>query len=78
MRTEHTLWRVSNGWLLVPEKNGTVLNVADATKCVVFKNLKDFADQYPKREWPRRTKKPNLTKKAHEATTTTTENSTNT
>jgi hypothetical protein len=50
MRIKHTLWRVSNGWLLVPEDESTILRSEDAAGCSVFKTLKEFADQYPKRE----------------------------
>lgn len=49
MRIQHNLWRVKNGWLLVPEDNG-YLKAADAPNCEVFKTLKEFSDQYPKRE----------------------------
>jgi hypothetical protein len=57
-RIKHTLWRVSNGWLLVPEeKNDDYLHNSDAMQCAIFKTLKEFSDQYPKRERKRRTTK---------------------
>jgi hypothetical protein len=50
MRIKHNLWRLSNGWLLVPEEDNGVLRCEDAQECAVFRTLKEFADQYPKRE----------------------------
>lgn len=50
MRIKHNLWRVSNGWLLVPEDVDGYLGCKDAQQCAVFKTLKEFSDQYPKRE----------------------------
>lgn len=50
MRIKHTLWRVSNGWLLVPEPKDIYLSSEDAMQCAIFKTLKEFSDQYPKRE----------------------------
>jgi len=49
MRVKHTLWKVSNGWLLVPEDVDRVLSPAEAPYCYVFKTLKDFTDWKPKR-----------------------------
>jgi hypothetical protein len=56
MRVKHTLWRVSNGWLLVPEDSPSVINHGDAPQCVVFKDLKEFAAFKPKRERNRKAK----------------------
>lgn len=56
MRIKHSLWRVSNGWLLVPEEDSYSINSKDAPQCAIFKTLKEFADTFPKRE--RRTRKP--------------------
>jgi hypothetical protein len=63
MRIKHQLWRVSNGWLLVPEdtEDGKVSS-ADAPKIIVFRNLKEFADFKPKRERKSRATKPTTTK----------------
>jgi len=49
MRTVHTLWKVSNGWLLVPEGCNTVVDHDDAQNCTIFKTLKEFSDWKPKR-----------------------------
>lgn len=50
MRTKHTLWRVKNGWILVPEGDNGVIKSEAADEITVFKSLKEFADEYPKRE----------------------------
>jgi len=50
MRTKYQLWKVSNGWLLVPEGRDGQIVAADAPQCVVFRTLKEFADYKPKRE----------------------------
>jgi hypothetical protein len=50
MRTKHTLWRVKNGWMLVPEGDNGLVRAEDADNIVVFRTLKEFADEYPKRE----------------------------
>lgn len=51
MRTKYTLWKASNGWLLVPEGNSnTAISANDVQHCVIFKTLKEFADFKPKRE----------------------------
>jgi hypothetical protein len=63
-RIKHTLWRVSNGWLLVPEEEDGYLNSNDAGACAIFKTLKEFSDQYPKRERKRRTTKVKETENA--------------
>lgn len=55
MRTKYQLWKVSNGWLLVPEGRDGQIVATDAPQCVVFKNLKEFADFKPKRERNRKT-----------------------
>lgn len=49
MRTKHTLWRVSNGWLLVPDDCDSMVQSKDASGCAVFKSLKEFADYKPAR-----------------------------
>lgn len=56
MRVKHNLWRVSNGWLLVPEGTDNILQSGEAGGCSVFKSLKEFSDQYPKRERKSRAK----------------------
>jgi hypothetical protein len=53
-RTKHTLWRVRNGWMLVPEGDNGLVRSEDAGEIVVFRTLKEFADEYPKRERKRR------------------------
>jgi hypothetical protein len=50
MRTKYQLWKVSNGWLLVPEGKDGQIMATDAPNCIVFRNLKEFADYKPKRE----------------------------
>ena len=50
MRTKHTLWRVKNGWILVPEGDDGVIKSEAADEIIVFRTLKEFADEYPKRE----------------------------
>jgi hypothetical protein len=57
MRVKHELWRVSNGWLLVPEEGSYSIKSEDAPQCAIFKTLKEFADTYPKRERKTRTRK---------------------
>jgi hypothetical protein len=54
MRTKYQLWKVSNGWLLVPEGADGQIKATDAPQCIVFRNLKEFADFKPKRERNRR------------------------
>lgn len=50
MRTNFTLWRASNGWLLVPEGNSDkAISAKDVAECVVFKTLDEFAKYTPKR-----------------------------
>lgn len=55
-RIKHSLWRVSNGWLLVPE--GTYSSLADsaAPECAVFKTLKEFSEWKPKQKRNRKIK----------------------
>jgi hypothetical protein len=36
------LWRVSNGWIHVPEHTGSFLSALDAKKCTVFDSLEAF------------------------------------
>lgn len=58
MRIMYNLWKVSNGWLLVPEETGKYsLDPKDAPRCAIFKTLKEFSDWKPKRERKPRTKK---------------------
>jgi hypothetical protein len=49
MRIKHNLWKVSNGWLMVPDTVDGMLPVDDAPRCVVFTSLKEFADWKPRR-----------------------------
>jgi hypothetical protein len=50
MRTNYTLWRAQNGWLLVPEGNSDkAISAKDVSECVVFKTLDEFAKFTPKR-----------------------------
>lgn len=50
MRTNYTLWRAQNGWLLVPEGNSDkAISAKDVAECVVFKTLDEFAKFSPKR-----------------------------
>lgn len=49
MRIKHTLWRVNNGWLLVPEEKDGYLSSDNAPDCYIFKTLKEFSDFKPKR-----------------------------
>ena len=55
MRTKYQLWKVSNGWLLVPEGRDGQIVATDAPLCSVFKSLKEFAEFKPKRERKRGT-----------------------
>jgi hypothetical protein len=50
MRVKHILWKVSNGWLLVPEECAERLSYEDAPQVTVFKSLKEFSDWTPKRQ----------------------------
>jgi hypothetical protein len=50
MRVKHNLWRVSNGWILVPEGSDGVIQAKEAPLITVFKTLKEFADTFPKRD----------------------------
>jgi hypothetical protein len=56
MRIKHNLWRVKNGWILVPEGDDGFIKSECADEIVVFRTLKEFADEYPKRERKRREK----------------------
>lgn len=49
MRVTHNLWKVSNGWILVPEGCDTTLSTLMAPQAVVFTSLSDFAKWKPKR-----------------------------
>lgn len=61
-RIKHNLWKVSNGWLLVPENVDGMLDSIEAPSCVVFKTLKEFADYKPKRVRHRKPKPQPVTK----------------
>jgi hypothetical protein len=50
MRIKHNLWRVKNGWILVPEGDDGIIKSECADEITVFKSLKEFADEFPKRE----------------------------
>jgi len=68
MRTAHNLWKVSNGWLLIPEGTDRVLTVDDASEAAVFKTLEEFAKWNPPRKRNRKTKpkpKPASTEAQH-------------
>jgi len=56
MRTLHNLWKVSNGWLLVPEGDQTMLHSNDACNAVVFKSLEEFSKWKPIRKRNRKPK----------------------
>jgi hypothetical protein len=58
MRIKYNLWKVGNGWLLVPEGANTGISSSEAQHCFVFKSLKEFADFKPKRERKSRARKP--------------------
>jgi len=64
MRIKHNLWRVNNGWLLVPEECDRVVTTEQASQCIVFKTLQEFSEGFPKRERRKRTK--TVTKAASE------------
>lgn len=57
-RVKHNLWRVKNGWILVPEGDDGIIKSECADEITVFKTLKEFADTYPKRERKSRASKP--------------------
>lgn len=56
MRVKHTLWKVSNGYLLVPEDCDRMLQSSDAAGSYVFKTLKEFSEWKPKRKRNRKLK----------------------
>lgn len=64
MRVTHNLWKVSNGWLLVPEGDDRVLSVNDAPQAFVFKSLKEFSEWKPARK---RNRKPKPVKETPDA-----------
>jgi hypothetical protein len=64
-RIKHQLWKVSNGWLLVPEGANTGISATDAPQCAVFKTLKEFSEQYPKRERRKATTKTKASEPQH-------------
>jgi hypothetical protein len=67
MRTNYTLWRAQNGWLLVPEGNSDkAISAKDVAECVVFKTLDEFAKYQPKRVRNRKVTKPKPTTKEPE------------
>ena len=49
MRIRYMLWKVANGFLLVPDDCTHSLNPSNAPDCHVFKSLKEFSDWKPKR-----------------------------
>jgi hypothetical protein len=49
MRVTHHLWKVSNGWLLVPEGFPNSITPNEAPQAAVFKSLEEFAKYKPKR-----------------------------
>jgi hypothetical protein len=66
MRTKYTLWRASNGWLLVPESTDGTLDASKVSECVIFKTLDEFAKFTPKRVRTRRVTKAKPTTKEPE------------
>ena len=56
MRIKHTLWKVSNGWLLVPDGAVSGISANDAPNCAIFKSLKEFAEWKPIRKRNRKPK----------------------
>jgi len=54
---KHILWKVSNGYLRVPDEAQSVLTADQADKCSIFKTLEEFAKWKPKRT---RNRKPKL------------------
>ncbi len=54
---------MKNGWILVPEGDDGFIKAECADEITVFKTLKEFADEFPKRE---RRKRSNPTTKATE------------
>lgn len=64
MRIKHTLWKVSNGYLLVPEDCDTMVQARESSGCAVFKTLKEFSEWKPKR------KRQSKAKTRHDTTTT--------
>jgi hypothetical protein len=53
---KHILWKVSNGYLRVPENCTSVVTPQDADQCTVFKTLDEFAKWQPKRKRNRKQK----------------------
>lgn len=49
MRVKHILWKVNNGWMMVPEDSINGITPSDAAEIYIFKTLKEFADWKPKR-----------------------------
>ena len=56
MRIKHTLWKVSNGYLMVPEDCDSYVQTKDASFCAVFKTLKEFSEWKPKQKRNRKPK----------------------
>lgn len=56
MRITHNLWKVSNGWILVPEGDDSVLTPEKAAGAAVFKNLEEFCKWTPKQKRNRKPK----------------------
>ena len=64
MRIKHTLWKVSNGWLLLPDKDADGIGPGDAPYMVIFKTLKEFSEWKPKQK---RNRKPKTAKETPDA-----------
>jgi hypothetical protein len=64
-RIKHQLWKVQNGWLLVPEDSESTLAFNEAPQCVIFKTLKEFSEWKPKRQRRKATPKPQATEPQH-------------
>jgi hypothetical protein len=58
---KHTLWKVSNGYLRVPEGCEGILQASDAENCTIFKDLSEFAKWQPKRKRNRKPKQKDIT-----------------
>lgn len=64
MRVTHNLWKVQNGWILVPEGCDSILSPSDAAQALVFKDLQEFSKWTPKRVRRKRTKQTKETNNA--------------
>lgn len=59
---QYTLWKTSNGWILVPEGVNGSLTAETAEKASVFKTLEEFSGHKPKRVRNRKAKPTPTTK----------------